>query len=60
MNNNKEDIVKLIGLVILGLILGVILSCYEKKNNRSDKDSHPKETVRVWVVDHYIDFDKIR
>ena len=60
MNNNKEDIVKLIGLVILGLIFCAILSCCEKKDNRSDKDSRPKETVRVWVVDHYIDFDKIR
>ena len=60
MNNNRDDIVKLIGLVILGLIFGAILSCCEKKDNRSDKDNRPKETVRVWVVDHYIDFDKIR
>lgn len=58
--NNIEDIVKLISLVILGLILCAILSCCEKKDNRSGKDSRPKETVRVWVVDHYIDFDKIR
>jgi hypothetical protein len=27
---------------------------------KAAKNTKPKETVRIWVIDHYIEFDKLR
>lgn len=57
---NNDELAKTIMIFVAFVLLCLIMTCCDKKDNRSDKDRKPRETVRVWVIDHYVDFEKIR
>ena len=60
--NNKEDVGRAVCIFIIVVVLGIIFRACDAVDERREARRHtkPAETVRVWVIDHYIDFEKVR
>lgn len=60
--NNNQDIGKAVCIFIIVVVLGIIFRACDAIDERREARRHTKsaETVRVWVIDHYIDFEKVR
>ena len=56
---NNDELAKTIMIFVAFVVLCLIMACCDKKDNGT-KNTRPTETVRVKVVDKYIDFPKLR
>jgi len=59
--NNNNDLAKSICVLVFVCLVGIIFkACDTMEAKKAAKNTKPKETVRIWVIDHYIEFDKLR